>query len=52
MKSTAENPFGLIESYKNITDELYFNNVEEIDKKTHKVKWLNVHHSLWDAAHF
>jgi len=46
MKSTAENPFAffewylkkqieldLEEFYKNITEELYFNNVDEIDKK-------------------
>ncbi|QYJ68784.1 hypothetical protein [Flavobacterium litorale] len=57
MKSTAENPFAffewylkkqieldLEEFYKNITEELYFNNVDEIDKKTHKVRVLNISH--------
>lgn len=57
MKSTAENPFAFLEwyfekqiekdlkeFYINITEELYFNNVDEVDKTTHSVKVLNIHH--------
>ena len=57
MKSTAEHPFlffdnylenqiqkDLKEFYTNITEELYFNNIEEIDKVRHIIKVPNIHH--------
>ncbi len=57
MKSTAEHPFlffddyfenqiqkDLKEFYTNITEELYFNNIEEIDKVHHIIKVPNIHH--------
>lgn len=57
MKSTAEHPFlffddyfenqiqkDLKEFYSNITEELYFNNIEEIDKVRHIIKVPNIHH--------
>ncbi|CAA0253148.1 hypothetical protein TMFC_70064 [Tenacibaculum maritimum] len=57
MKSTAEYPFlffddyfenqiqkDLKEFYTNITEELYFNNIEEIDKVRHIIKVPNIHH--------
>ena len=65
MKSTAEYPFlfldnyfenqiqkDLKEFYTNITEELYFNNIEEIDKVRHIIKVPNLHHKEETQANY
>lgn len=57
MKSTVEHPLAffdwylenelnndLKEFYSHITEELYFDNIDEIDKANHTIKVLNIHH--------
>ena len=57
MKSTVEHPFAffdtyfekeihndLKEFYQNITEELYFNHVDNIDRVKHTIKVLNLYH--------
>ena len=57
MKSTLEHPLAffdwyleneisndLKEFYSHITEELYFNSIEAIDKVNHTIKALNIHH--------